>query len=133
MELPLRRRIVEEATADRQRLDAEALNLVGLTRRAGRAVIGTKAVREAARRGTLSLALVSRDAGDNALSRVVPVFDATGTPWLLCGSHETLGRAIGRDRAVVIGIEDARLGRRVRQILEREPARDVGPGGRQVR
>ena len=133
MELPLRRRNVEEATADRQRLDAEALNLVGLTRRAGRAVIGTKAVREAARRGTLSLALVSRDAGDNALSRVVPVFDATGTPWLLCGSHETLGRAIGRDRAVVIGIEDARMGRRMRQILEREPARDVGPGGRRVR
>ena len=133
MELPLRRRIVEEATADRQRLDAEALNLVGLTRRAGRAVIGTKAVREAARRGTLSLALVSRDAGDNALSRVVPVFDATGTPWLLCGSHETLGRAIGRDRAVVIGIEDARLGQRMRQILEREPARDVAPVDRQVR
>ena len=133
MELPLRRRNVEEATADRQRLDAEALNLVGLTRRAGRAVIGTKAVREAARRGTLSLALVSRDAGDNALSRVVPVFDATGTPWLLCGSHETLGRAIGRDRAVVIGIEDARLGQRMRQILEREPARDVAPVDRQVR
>jgi ribosomal protein L7Ae-like RNA K-turn-binding protein len=63
---------VQEAPADFQRLDAEALNLVGLTRRAGRAVIGTKAVREAARRGTLSLALVSRDAGDNALSRVVP-------------------------------------------------------------
>ena len=133
MELPLRRRNVEEATADRQRLDAEALNLVGLTRRAGRAVIGTKAVREAARRGTLSPALVSRDAGDNALSRVVPVFDATGTPWLLCGSHETLGRAIGRDRAVVIGIEDARLGQRMRQILEREPARDVAPVDRQVR
>ena len=133
MELPLRRRIVEETTADRQRLDAEALNLVGLTRRAGRAVIGTKAVREAARRGTLSLALVSRDAGDNALSRVLPVFDATGTPWLLCGSHETLGRAIGRDRAVVVGVEDARLGRRMRQILEREPVRDVAPGGGQER
>jgi ribosomal protein L7Ae-like RNA K-turn-binding protein len=124
---------VEEAAADLQSLDAEALNLVGLTRRAGRAVIGTKAVREAARRGTLSLALVSRDAGDNALSRVVPVFDATGTPWLLCGSHETLGRAIGRDRAVVVGVEDARLGRRMRQILEREPVRDVAPGGGQER
>lgn len=124
---------MQEAPADFQNPDAEALNLLGLTRRAGRAVIGTKAVREAARRGTLSLALVSRDAGDNALSRVVPVFDATGTPWLLCGSHETLGRAIGRDRAVVIGVEDARLGRRMRQILEREPVRDVAPGAGQER
>jgi len=122
---------VEEVPADLVRLDAEVLNLVGLTRRAGRAVIGTKAVREAARRESLSLALVARDAGDNARSRVVPVFEATGTPWLLCGSHEALGRAIGRDRVVVIGIEDARLAKRMRQILACEAAMDIAPGGRQ--
>jgi ribosomal protein L7Ae-like RNA K-turn-binding protein len=124
---------VQETPADLEQLDTEALKLVGLTRRAGRAVIGTKAVREAARRGSLSLALVARDAGDNARNRVIPVFDATGTRWLPCGSHETLGRAIGRDRAVVIGIEDARLGQRMRQILERKPALDTAPGGRQER
>jgi len=124
---------VQETPVDLERLDAEALKLVGLTRRAGRAVIGTKAVREAARRGSLSMALVARDAGDNARKRVIPVFDATGTQWLPCGSHETLGRAIGRDRAVVIGIEDARLGQRMRQILERKPALDTSQGGRQER
>ena len=114
---------MEEAPTDLERRDREALKLVGLTRRAGRAVIGTKAVREAARRGSLNLALVARDAGDNARSRVVPVFDATSTPWLQCGSHAELGRAIGRDRAVVVGIADARLALRMKQILEqsREP------------
>jgi ribosomal protein L7Ae-like RNA K-turn-binding protein len=116
---------VEAVPADLERRDREVLKLVGLTRRAGRAVIGTKAVREAARRGSLSLALVARDAGDNARSRVVPVFDATGTPWLPCGSHAALGRAIGRGRAVVIGIADARLANRMRQILERDSARGI--------
>ncbi len=116
---------MEAVPADLERRDREVLKLVGLTRRAGRAVIGTKAVREAARRGSLSLALVARDAGDNARSRVVPVFDATGTPWLPCGSHAALGRAIGRGRAVVIGIADARLANRMRQILERDSARGI--------
>ena len=115
---------MEEAPADLVQRDMEALKLVGLTRRAGRAVIGTRAVREAARRGSLSLALVARDAGDNARSRVVPVFDATGTTWLPCGSHAALGRSIGRDRVVVIGIADARLARRIREVLER----NSGPG-----
>lgn len=121
---------MEEAPVEQQRLDAEVLNLVGLTRRAGRAVIGTKAVREAARRGSINLAIVARDAGDNARNRVLPVFDATGTPWLPCGSHETLGRAIGRDRAVVIGIEDARLAQRMKQILEPNTAPPTGESDR---
>ena len=110
---------MEEAPAELARRDMEALKLVGLTRRAGRVVVGTRAVREAARRGSLNLALVARDAGDNARSRVVPVFDATGTTWLPCGSHASLGRSIGRDRVVVIGIADARLGTRIREVLER--------------
>lgn len=109
-----------EAPAEPDRRDEEVLKLVGLTRRAGRAVLGTKAVREAARRGSLNLALVAGDAGKNARSRVVPIFEATGTPWLPCGSLAQLGQAIGRDRAVVVGIADARLAARIREILERE-------------
>ncbi len=123
-----------EASAEVDQRDAEALRLVGLTRRAGRAVLGTKAVREAARRGSLSLALVARDAGDNARSRVVPIFDATATPWLPCGSCSELGRSVGRGRAVVVGISDAQLATRMRQILERSLIRAFRPtGGRNRR
>lgn len=124
---------MEEAPAELERRDGEVLKLVGLTRRAGRAVIGTKAVREAARRGSLSLALIARDAGDNARSRVVPVFDATGTPWLPCGSNAALGRSIGRGRAVVIGIADARLANRMRQILEPKSAPETTADSQQER
>ena len=126
---------MEEAPADLDlaRREMEALKLVGLTRRAGRAVIGRKAVREAARRGSLYLALVARDAGDNARSRVVPVFDATGTTWLPCGSHAALGRSIGRDRVVVIGIADPRLATRIREVLERASGPECTMGSQQER
>lgn len=120
-----------EAPAESDRRDTQVLRLVGLTRRAGRAVLGTKAVREAARRGSLSLALVARDAGENARNRVVPIFDATGTPWLSCGSCLDLGRSVGRERAVVVGIADDRFAAGMREILERGEGPGVRAEGRQ--
>jgi len=122
---------VAEASVEVDQRDTEALRLVGLTRRAGRAVLGTKAVREAARRGSLSLALVARDAGENARSRVVPIFDATGTPWLPCGNRAELGRSVGRERAIVVGIADARFAAGMIQILERGSGPGVQAEGRQ--
>ena len=110
---------------DRQ---ARALNLLGLARRAGRAVVGTKAVREAAKRRSLALSLVAADAGDNARQRVVPVFESTGTRWMECGSAAELGRAVGRDRAVVVGIADARLGERIAEVLDPMAAQSGASG-----
>lgn len=104
-------------TVDVEPRDREVLNLLGLARRGGRAIVGTKAVREAARSGSLSLALVARDAGENARNRVVPVFEATCTPWLACGTNGSLARAVGRERAVVVGISDQRLAARIGEIL----------------
>lgn len=108
---------MEARPPDAERTDGQALNLVGLARRSGRAIIGTRAVREAARGGSVQLALVARDAGDNARNRVVPLFDATGTPWLECGKSGSLARAVGRERAVVVGISDPRLAARIAEIL----------------
>jgi len=108
---------VEERTADPSGKDAEALNLLGLARRSGRAIVGTQAVREAARSGSLHLALVARDAGENARNRVVPVFEATGTAWAECGREGALARSVGRNRAVVVGIADRRLAARIEEIL----------------
>jgi ribosomal protein L7Ae-like RNA K-turn-binding protein len=99
------------------RTDREALSLVGLARRSGRAIVGTGAVREAARGGSLRLALVARDAGENARNRVLPLFDATGTPWMECGRNGSLAQAVGRERAVVVGISDPRLAARIGEIL----------------
>jgi ribosomal protein L7Ae-like RNA K-turn-binding protein len=108
---------VEVRAPDVDRTDREALSLVGLARRSGRAIVGTRAVREAARGGSLRLALLARDAGDTARNRVLPLFDATGTPWLECGRDGSLAQAVGRERAVVVGISDPRLAARIAEIL----------------
>ena len=50
--------------------DRSVLQLVGLARRAGFAVVGTQAVRDAARRGELSVVVVAEDATENARKRL---------------------------------------------------------------
>ncbi|MEJ2483337.1 MAG: hypothetical protein P8049_09570 [Gemmatimonadota bacterium] len=108
---------MEARPADPDRRDAEALNLLGLARRSGRAIVGTHAVREAVKTGSVHLALLARDAGDNARNRVVPLFEATGTTWSECGRDGALARSVGRNRAVVVGIADRGLAARIEEIL----------------
>jgi ribosomal protein L7Ae-like RNA K-turn-binding protein len=111
------RRRVAAHRSDVESRDREALNLLGLARRSGRAVIGTRAVRDAAKSGNLGLVLLTRDAGENARNRVVPLLEATRIPWRECGRQGALARAIGRESAVVVGIADPRLAARIDEIL----------------
>lgn len=74
--------------------------------RAGRLVLGTKAVREAARRGAISGALMAGDVTDNARARIVPLLRGLGVPVARCGTVIELGRAVGRERLAVVGIAD---------------------------
>jgi ribosomal protein L7Ae-like RNA K-turn-binding protein len=83
------------------RAERQVLQLVGLARRAGRAVAGTQAVRDAGRRGELAAVLLAEDATDNALT---------------CGTRETLGNAVGRKGAVVVGIADPGFARRILSV-----------------
>jgi uncharacterized protein len=97
--------------------DRRALELLGLAKRAGVAAVGTQAVREAARRGSLRLLLIARDAGGNARDRVLPLARAVEVPWAECGTTASLGQALGRGRTVVAGIEEPRLAARVLELL----------------
>lgn len=94
-------------------VDDSKLRLLGLLRRAGRAVVGTEAVREAARRDELAGAVLASDAGRNARDRVVPMLASLGIPWVELGDRTSLGRAVGRPRATVVGLRDGDLTRRI--------------------
>jgi ribosomal protein L7Ae-like RNA K-turn-binding protein len=94
------------------------LQLLGLARRAGHLVIGTQAVKEAASRGQLALVIVAEDAAENARRRLDSVLreDGIGVVWL--GSRESLGRAVGRGNAVVVGVRDRGIGARIAEMAE---------------
>ncbi len=98
------------------RAERQVLQLVGLARRAGRAVTGTQAVRDAGRRGELAAVLLAEDATDNARRRVKAILGDPDVAVLTCGTRETLGNAVGRKGAVVVGIADPGFARRILSV-----------------
>lgn len=103
------------------REDHEALQVLGLARRAGRAAVGTGAVKEAASAGELRLVVLARDAGDNAVGRVRGAMERSGAERVRCGTRDELGSALGRGPVAVVGVTDAGLAERIRRLV------DVGP------
>ena len=91
------------------------VGLLGIARRAGRVVIGTRAVDGAARAGRLALLLVASDASRHALGRLAP--EARAAPRLTLGSRAALGRILGRRSIAVAGVTDVALAER---MLERD-------------
>jgi len=81
--------------------------------RAGRLVLGTKAVRDAARRGTLSGALIAADVTVNGQGRVLPLLAASGVRAAQCGTVRQLGQAVGRERLAIVGIADEAFADRI--------------------
>jgi ribosomal protein L7Ae-like RNA K-turn-binding protein len=90
--------------------EQSVLQLVGLARRAGFAVVGTQAVRDAARRGELSVVVVARDATENARRRLRSMFEDSDLAVVTRGTRSGLGRAVGRSEVVVVGVRDRGLG-----------------------
>ena len=93
--------------------DRSVLQLVGLARRAGFAVVGTQAVRDAARRGELSVVVVAEDATDNARKRLRALVEQPDLEVVTGGTRSGLGRAVGRPEVVVVGIRDRGFGMRI--------------------
>lgn len=104
--------------------DQPALQMLGIALRAGRLSVGTEAVCRDARTGELVLAVVARDAGENARHRVIPVMRREGIPVVECGTRTEFGRALGRSATVAAGLTDDGLARAVRERLPDRRSRD---------
>lgn len=89
--------------------DRQALQLLGIARRAGRVTSGTDPIRSALRRGEAALLVVARDAGENARDRVLPSARTRGVTVVTCGTRETLGGAIGRGPTPAVAVTDRGL------------------------
>jgi ribosomal protein L7Ae-like RNA K-turn-binding protein len=117
--------LLSDRATERER---RVLQLIGLARKAGRAAVGTQAVKEAAGRGELALVVVAVDATENARRRLSGLFREADLPVLHFGSRDALGRAVGRDEAVVVGIRDRGLGVRIEERAS--AAGDTAPDAR---
>jgi ribosomal protein L7Ae-like RNA K-turn-binding protein len=96
------------------------LAMLGLAARAGAIVPGTERVREAARGGTLQLALVAADASANSRDKLLPLLMRREVPHVVRYSRLELGGAVGRSALGAVGIVDAALAGRLMDLLKED-------------
>lgn len=108
--------------------ERKMLGLIGLGIRGRLAVIGVEQVRDAAHKGTLSLAVVAPDASHHSRDKVLPLLAAKGIFVVEGPAAASLGAAVGRESTAAIGIVDPALAKGMRALLESGDApRSSGP------
>lgn len=90
-----------------------ALDALGLALRAGRAVVGTRSVADAARAGELELVVWAEDASGNARGRISGTLRDAAPVEVTLGDRGALGDAVGRGPVVVVGVSDPGLARKI--------------------
>ena len=95
------------------------LRLVGLGVRSRGAIVGVQQVRNAAKRNTLKLAIVARDASAHSREKVVPLLTARRIKFVEVPSANELGAAVGRDQTAAVGILDRQLAVGIWDLVEK--------------
>ena len=95
--------------------------MIGIARRAGRAVVGAEAIRSASRKEVLHAVLVASDVGMNAVGRLGTLADEVRMIEV-GASREALGRAVGRSVAALVGLTDRELAARVVELVGADAA-----------
>nr|WP_155987744.1 ribosomal L7Ae/L30e/S12e/Gadd45 family protein [Gorillibacterium massiliense] len=82
-------------------------NNLGLAMRAGKLTAGDSNVLDAIRTGEAKLILIASDASDNAQKKYTDKCSYYQIPFLICGTREEIGAAIGKEERVVLAVTDA--------------------------
>jgi ribosomal protein L7Ae-like RNA K-turn-binding protein len=118
-------------------MDAETerklLGLIGLGARARNVVVGVDRVKDAARRGKLRVAIVAPDASHNSREKVLPLLTARRIRIIEGPGAASLGAAVGKASAVVVGVTDAPLAAGIRRLMDPGAASGRHHGSRGTR
>ena len=87
------------------------LSYIGISKKAGRTVIGTELTCEAVRKGKIRLAVLASDASTNTEKRLRNCCEYYGVRFVKCGfTSEMLGKAVGsRGKVASVGFTDEGL------------------------
>jgi ribosomal protein L7Ae-like RNA K-turn-binding protein len=91
----------------KERPRVEALQLLGLARRAGAVVPGTDAARRAVRQGEARLVLMAGDASSVQLKKIRNALKHRPIPQGTLGDRATLGAAVGRGPVSAVAVTAA--------------------------
>jgi len=82
------------------------LSLLGLAVRAGDAVSGEFAVDKAGKSGRAYLLIIAEDASQNTKKHYLDMCRYYGIPFVLYGTRETIGKAVGKDNRSAAALLD---------------------------
>jgi len=96
---------------------SEALAFLGLAQRAGAVAKGTDATRRALRNGDARLLVFATDGSETQRGKVLPLAMARGIPWVLLGSMNELGAALGAGPVAAVAVLRTRFAEEIRKRL----------------
>ncbi|UCC73111.1 MAG: ribosomal L7Ae/L30e/S12e/Gadd45 family protein [Gemmatimonadota bacterium] len=94
------------------------LSGLGLAARAGRLRVGLDAVTRSVRSGEAAAVVVAGDAPVSIRRKLARVLSGGTPPHVVVLDGDRLGRAVGRERVVVMAVTDRSLGHRVVELAE---------------
>ncbi|MGH7475893.1 MAG: L7Ae/L30e/S12e/Gadd45 family ribosomal protein [Longimicrobiales bacterium] len=107
----------QSAAERRTNAAPDALGLLGLAARAGAVAAGGDAVRDAIRRRRAHLVVIAADVSANSRDKIMRPLTRQGIRGLEAFDRAVLGHAIGRAPVAAVAVLDARLARRIGDVL----------------
>ncbi|MBO76897.1 MAG: hypothetical protein CME17_05635 [Gemmatimonadetes bacterium] len=117
---------LENKLRTRKNQMTEALQILGLARRAGAVAPGTAATRRSISQGEARLVLMAEDASLTQLDKIRRTIRKRIIPQVLLGDRTTLGAAIGRAPITAVAVTDASLAGRLLESIDGEIMVDEG-------
>lgn len=93
-------------------------NMLGLARRAGKAVTGGSGVEAAVRTGKAMLVILAEDASQSTSKRLKDKCKSYTVPIIVAGTKQSLGKINGRDEAAAVAITDSNFAGGLKRISE---------------
>jgi len=84
----------------------KAMGLLGLAKRSGRVSCGESACKDAIRMGKSYLILLAEDTGPATTKNILDSCKYYKVKYLVCGTKESLGHAVGNSYNAVISVND---------------------------
>ncbi|ANZ94033.1 MULTISPECIES: L7Ae/L30e/S12e/Gadd45 family ribosomal protein [Brochothrix] len=93
------------------------LSSIGMAMRAGKITAGEDFVIADARKSKAKLVIIATDASERTQKKLIDKCTYYETPYVLFGTRETLGAAIGKFDRVVLGVLDGGFAKKIRSLL----------------
>lgn len=97
--------------------DQRIYQLIGLCQKARKLISGEFAVKQAVLSQAVKLVIVTEDASDNTIKLFNDKCNYRNIPYIQWGNRTDLGKILGKEARVVVGIVDEKLAEKIAKMI----------------